>query len=284
MTSQLKRFRAAKCGIVILIAFRIGGSAYADGLTNTASADACAYGLGVVNFGAGCNSGSAPGNASGAGIGESYALGNGNVVANAFALANYGNLDLSLSLERGDPDPGYIGDGVTELDASASAFSGFSDTIKITGYNDGVGPIQIKPTFLINPQSFTVAGLNNADEGLLVEQSFFIEGVGQPLVSGQPISLTPGLYTFVGELQGGLDTTTPMAMEPNNQEHTTVVISGSADFYLDVLTPGASITSDSGHDYSSAANTPEPAYGWITAAVTAAICFVRRKRLRSLPR
>jgi hypothetical protein len=195
-------------------------------------------------------------------------------------------LDGSVSTVREEGNENM--DGVTSMGVSAMVTSTFLDTIMVPG----TGMVEILPTVAIG---FTADLCSNGPQcGIAFSPyptaSLTVNGIAE--TSGTAFFLSGGTtYQIEGLMSAGLDGSgLPYAnlcqigvggcTADVADEYAEITVLGSADFYLDVLTPGASIESGSGHDYTTpASSVPEPSSVWL-ALPALAFVLLRSRRAR----
>jgi hypothetical protein len=269
------------------------------GIPTVASADVIGFGA-ELSTGAcvnppNCENSYIDDNQSFASIGSAALGGNtgaANASANAGVTSTYGTIDASVSVARVETDE-YV-DGVTQESAGASATGAFYDSITV----HGTGMVEILPTFFVDDDSVDLCGYpfpTSTCYDTASGPTLYLYVNGTKETSGAAIYLSAGSTYQIEGLMGislGSDTLLPY---PNlsrqcliygfgkgtcqADEFSEVVVSGSADFYLDVLTPGASIQSGSGHDYATpVSSVPEPGFVWLTLPALAFVLLHSRKR------
>ena len=245
-------------------------------LEASATASACIDGL--------CNIFPAGPSPNSVGIGAANLVTFANVTVNSSASASPGHLDGSISIERDDERLGLPG-GPSSIIGQGTVGANFRDSATLSG----AANIAVRPTFFINPTNYVTDGANgvgNVNEYFLspFEQQFSINGMY--VTSGQTFIIPAGTYDLLGGLVIGFGDLDIFPLPPADPvtpstgvEFLNVTIVGSADFYLDVLTPGATITTESGHDYSSTlAAVPEPGYGWLLVLLMMVGIFCHQKK------
>jgi hypothetical protein len=155
----------------------------------------------------------------------------------------------------------------------ANAAGGFGDGAYVV--STGPGPVTVRLDNPITSHSSKLRGIVAMGH---ITPYFSINGM--KVSSGDTIQINPGdRVSIEGYLQLTLfnDSSSPRPIPTvgftNATDFAELDASHTARFFLDVLTPGAYLVTDSGHNYSSSTNTvPEPTTYLTTALSLSALC------------
>jgi hypothetical protein len=219
----------------------VGGSNFLGGVTSSPDPVFTEQSGGPVAVGA---AGSGPGGISGA----------------TTATGSFGEAHVSASANTGQFTSPTAGSGGDQVNVSAQGIIGFIDGFSISA------PLNVRITMSMNgvftgqqtafgttfPQPGTAEITFLFDTGnqhLISTDKFF----SQSFSSSQDILLQPGIYTFLWSLEARAAAVADLFSVTPSQ---TADASNTGHLFFDVLTPGASLTFLSGHDYSSSLAEP----------------------------
>jgi hypothetical protein len=168
--------------------------------------------------------------------------------------------------------------------AKANIVLSFGDTLHVLGANAG-DAVELRATMTFSDQLFatTTDCLASGEQvrtsytfDAPLTAAFVLTGLHSDCVAPAATSVSQVFTLHVGDtlaVEGSIDV---FANDGNTSVHS--FDQSTADFFIDVLTAGARIESESGHDFATRSAVPEPAAAALLAGGLALIGWARRRR------
>lgn len=154
-----------------------------------------------------------------------------------------------------------------------SAWARFTDYATVISTD----PVTVR---LGTPLTYIIGGTGSTSGATHLRSNFTINGM--QVSDGQILEISPGSpVTIDGVVQASLSfgAGVPALRGSLIYDRVYMDVSHTANFYIDVLTPGARLLTESGHDYSSPQAVSEPATGLLLGLGSLTIgMLVRRRR------